>query len=258
MSNSRVCLVVPCFNEGIRWNESYWESIATDSRISLLFINDGSTDETLSILQDFCEKYPVSRVLTMVKNSGKAEAVRSGLSLMASSLELEFDWIGFLDADACVPASEIQRFLMITQESPQNNFEAIWASRHKLYGHSIERSAYRHIIGRSIALVLNLGVGDLPKDTQCGLKLFRNSSVFKTILEHSFKTRWLFEIEMLIRWRKVSHSDLNILEEPLRHWKEIPGSKITVRVYPKILKEIIVIKYFQLKSYSTQRPVGRF
>jgi hypothetical protein len=77
------------------------------------------------------------------------------------------------------------------------------------------------------------------RDTQCGLKLFKASDALLGELEAPFRTRWFFEIEMILRRR--SNGDLfRIREEPLEEWNEIGGSHISgkeiFRVFFEMLK----------------------
>ena len=50
-SPSKVIMLVPCFNEGTRLNLKFWQEIVNEIECEWLFINDGSTDDTLEKLE---------------------------------------------------------------------------------------------------------------------------------------------------------------------------------------------------------------
>ena len=71
-------LVVPCYNEASRLDISSFVA-ATDAYpgLSFLFVDDGSVDDTRSILHDAVAEHPsLGTVLGLDHNQGKTEAVR--------------------------------------------------------------------------------------------------------------------------------------------------------------------------------------
>src|SRR4051812_5296005 len=93
----RITLVVPCFNEEQRLDVSVFRAFELSGyELQFLFVNDGSTDGTLRVLQSLRDSNP-SRfaVLELEKNSGKAEAVRRGIMTAAEDRP---DFVGFWDA----------------------------------------------------------------------------------------------------------------------------------------------------------------
>src|ERR1700753_1770373 len=73
-------VVVPCFNEERRLAAARFRPLVAHPDVRVLFVDDGSTDGTLSMLQDACAQLgPNASVLRLAQNCGKAEAVRRGL-----------------------------------------------------------------------------------------------------------------------------------------------------------------------------------
>lgn len=66
-------IVVPCFNEAERLNDSaFIEYVDRTEGVSFLFVNDGSTDTTLDRLRDICALRPDRlHAISLTKNSGK-------------------------------------------------------------------------------------------------------------------------------------------------------------------------------------------
>ena len=79
--NDRCTIVVPCYNEARRLqSEKFVEFVHAARDIDLLFVNDGSTDNTQEVLerlQRVCG--PSVSVLHKPVNGGKSEAVRDGM-----------------------------------------------------------------------------------------------------------------------------------------------------------------------------------
>src|SRR5687768_15317394 len=105
-------LVIPCYNEEHRLPVDELRRFRSeDARVEMLFVNDGSRDGTLRLLQSLAAEDP-SRfsVLDLERNSGKAEAVRRGI---LAAMEHRPDFVGFWDADLATPLSELPSFLEI-------------------------------------------------------------------------------------------------------------------------------------------------
>src|SRR5579883_1758968 len=92
----RCTLVVPCYNEEQRLNVGQFTAFAeSDSRLRFILVNDGSTDNTLSVLKTLeAAKPEVFSICNLPKNQGKAEAVRQGF--LAAFVDHP-DYIGYWD-----------------------------------------------------------------------------------------------------------------------------------------------------------------
>jgi dolichyl-phosphate beta-glucosyltransferase len=150
----KLCLVIPCYNEASRLKTDLFLDYADrNPSTSFVFVNDGSSDNTLECLKAL-EKHPNLFVHDLDKNGGKAHAVRQGF-LYAQAMD--FDLIGFWDADLATPLSEIKSFLPFFSENKQ--CQCVIGSRLKRLGSQIERKWYRHILGRIFATVASLMLG---------------------------------------------------------------------------------------------------
>ncbi|MEA2328409.1 MAG: dolichyl-phosphate beta-glucosyltransferase, partial [Thermoanaerobaculia bacterium] len=111
---SRLTLVVPCYNEEKRLDTAAFRDVAVDGHdIDFLFVNDGSRDGTLRLLESLRDEDPARfAVLNLERNSGKAEAVRRGF---VAAMERDVDYIGFWDADLATPFSELTGFLDVLE-----------------------------------------------------------------------------------------------------------------------------------------------
>jgi dolichyl-phosphate beta-glucosyltransferase len=226
---ARCVVVVPCYNEARRLQpDSFSDFLAEDSLIHFLFVNDGSKDATLSILEALRAKHP-NRVQVLDKkiNVGKAEAVRCGmLQAMASE---GVTVTGFWDADLATPLYVIPRLMAKLVEEP--GLEMIFGSRVRLLGHAIHRQTIRHYLGRCFATAVSIMLGLPVYDTQCGAKLFRITPTLRMILAAPFLSRWIFDVEIIERFMAIHNRDgdfaFNVIYEyPLPRWEDVAGSKV--------------------------------
>jgi dolichyl-phosphate beta-glucosyltransferase len=236
-------LVIPCYDEAARLPRETFRRFASERPdVRLLFVDDGSRDGTLRLLQTLGKEQPGVSVLALPKNAGKAEAVRQGCLLgFAASTQ----YIGYWDADLATPLEAVDDFLAILNRRPK--VEIVFGARVKLLGTSIRRSPLRHYLGRVFATAASLALGLGVYDTQCGAKLFRASQAMWLALRRPFLTRWLFDIEILARLiREARSASLPPIEElvhelPLSEWCEMPGSKVKPSDFPRAFLELIRI-----------------
>jgi dolichyl-phosphate beta-glucosyltransferase len=231
-ADSALTLVVPCYNEAERIrSEPYHHALAEYPALHLLFVNDGSRDDTLSVLHALAETAPARiSILDVQPNQGKAEAVRRGL---LEALTRGTPLVGFWDADLATPFSELRDFLEVMRTRPDT--EVVMGSRVKLLGRRIERKTSRHYIGRVLATGAATVLGLSVYDTQCGAKVFRATPTIREVFVRPFITRWIFDVEMLARYldgggpAELDARAARIYELPLRNWVDEPGSKVRTK-----------------------------
>jgi dolichyl-phosphate beta-glucosyltransferase len=223
-------VVIPCFNEAKRLDVQAFVEHSLRDDCALLFVNDGSTDETGAVLDELCEVNPANlSVLHLSQNCGKAEAVRRGIR---RAFERQPACVGYWDADLATPLEAIAEFREYLTAHPQ--VEILLGARVRLLGRSIERRAARHYAGRVFATAASW-VLQLPVyDTQCGAKLFRNTDRTRSLFAEPFRTRWIFDVELLARFvaaaTAAEQSPEELIHElPLRQWHDVAGSKVQAR-----------------------------
>jgi dolichyl-phosphate beta-glucosyltransferase len=211
-----------------------------------VFVDDGSTDNTKNLINDL--NLSNIKNITMSKNCGKSEAIRTGMLWSSKNFFSEFESIGYIDSDGAFNKNDIEHFNKVFKEKYKaNDYISLWASRVALSGRKINRNPVRHIIGRVVSLIVSARRNNIAYDTQCGLKYFPFDNRTMALFEKKFKTRWFLDIEVFIRFTLSNQKQMKIWEEPLMHWDEIPGSKINLKQIYVVFKELIYIKYMQSK-----------
>jgi dolichyl-phosphate beta-glucosyltransferase len=219
-----LAIVIPCFNEAKRFPVSeYLRFLEQHKSVFLLFVNDGSSDSTSSILSFLKNSYSNQvDVITLLKNQGKAIAVREGMLTFASQKSIPK--IAFLDADL---STSLEECLKLSKEvNSKTHF--VFGSRISKTDNRIERKWYRHKIGRIIATVISNMLGISVYDTQCGCKIVTTPLV-STLLDQPFISKWLFDVEIF--FRLIHHYGKEQMVErtreiPLNQWIDVEKSKV--------------------------------
>ncbi len=96
-ANYRLTIIVPVYNEegNIRRLEKELGDFLKIARISscVLFVNDGSKDESGKLLKDICHGHPDFYYLELAKNGGLSAAMKAGIDHCNS------EFVGYIDAD---------------------------------------------------------------------------------------------------------------------------------------------------------------
>ena len=122
-----ISLIVPCLNEEkalpIFYKEvtSVMQTVAAE--YELLFINDGSTDETERILKEFAEQDHRVKYLSLSRNFGKEAAMFAGLS------NAHGDYVAVIDADMQDPPELIPQMLELLQSGKYDSVATRRVSR---------------------------------------------------------------------------------------------------------------------------------
>lgn len=109
-----------------------------------------------------------------------------------------------------------------------DQWKAVLASRVRLLGRDIQRGLFRHYAGRVFATAASLALRLPVYDTQCGAKIFVSTPALREALETPFESRWVFDVYLIARLLNAAEPlhESEILEYPLLHWRDIPGSKL--------------------------------
>lgn len=230
-------VVIPCYNEEERLlGAEFKEFVHKNLGYHLCFVNDGSKDNTLGVLEEL-RKGNEDRIsiYNCEKNGGKAEAVRLGMLHLAK--QKQYNFIGFLDADL---STNFDDFKVLVSEISSSNFQIVSGSRMARMGADIAKESARAIISKTVNFIIRKTLGMNFKDTQCGAKIMTKELVEKTF-QKKFLTKWLFDVEIFMRMKKVygtSVAQSLICEKPLNRWVHMDGSKLSFRDSFKIMGQI--------------------
>ncbi len=105
--NPLVSIITPCYN-GENYISKFLDSILIQSysNIELIIINDGSTDNTLDILESYKDKFCLKEISYLIinqENSGQAAAINKGLKLFKG------EYLTWPDSDDYLHVDNIKR-----------------------------------------------------------------------------------------------------------------------------------------------------
>lgn len=157
-------VIVPCFNEALNLNRFYTSlleqiniinNINQQINYEIIFINDGSTDNTLSILNELKKNDSNIIVLDFSRNFGKEAGILAGLK------ECKGELITLLDADLQDPISllpEMYNKIIV------NKFDVVCVKRKNRSGDSKIRAflsnAFYSLSGNLLNFKLQNGIRD--------------------------------------------------------------------------------------------------
>ncbi len=239
-----VCLIVPCYNEANRLDlASFRAFLAEGTGVHLLFVDDGSRDRTVEVLETLRAGYEdTAAILSCPENQGKAGAVRLGVLHALDQFQPAF--VGYWDADLATPLDALPRFSQTFAQNPAT--EMVFGARVQLLGRHIERRAVRHYAGRVFASTVSVLLKMKIYDTQCGAKLFRVTPETRQIFADPFLSKWVFDVEILARYqallgRTPEQLQQVIYEYPLEKWTDVAGSKVHVGDFAIALADVFRI-----------------
>lgn len=239
LNKNGVGVVIPCYNEEDRLQtESFAAFLNNNSGYQLCFVNDGSKDDTLGVLNRFKEQYEDIIVYDCEKNGGKAEAVRQGMLHLLQDQSL--DYIGFLDADLSTNFADFEDLVNTLSNS---DYKLVAGSRIQRVGASILRESSRGIISKTVNFIIRKILGMEFQDTQCGAKVMKREIV-ADMFSKPFLTQWIFDVELFLRMKKhfgAAEAERLICEQPLKRWVHEDGSKLSMKDSFKILGQLFTI-----------------
>ena len=227
-----ICIVIPCYNEEVRLPLEEYQSFLHDTRhVLLCFVNDGSVDNTLKILEELHQQHQEKvDVISYPDNVGKAEAVRRGFHFCNNKYTTSV--IAYLDADL---STSIQECVSMTQ-SLQDPIEFCFGSRQERVGSHIQRKTHRWLIGRVIATIITRILKLYVYDTQCGCKLFKKN-LSQQLFQKPFISKWLFDVEIFLRLVALygrKRAPKKMLEVPLTRWVDRGPSSVKGTYFLKL------------------------
>ena len=169
---NELTIIVPIFNEEESLTSFFAEMdkflkvspIATQ----ILCVNDGSTDNSLTIIQDKSAKSKNYRIVNLDRNYGLSTAVKAGIDHCTTSL------VGYIDADLQTKPTD---FISYFEWFPE--FDMVNGIRAKRQDNLVKRISSK--VGNGYRrLMINDGI----KDTCCPLKIMKTEFALKIPFFH--------------------------------------------------------------------------
>ncbi|MCX8075144.1 MAG: glycosyltransferase family 2 protein [Clostridia bacterium] len=192
----KISIIVPCYNEShalphfVEEINKVIESMNYCS-FEILFIDDGSTDNTLEIIKELSNKNNVIRYASFSRNFGKEAAMYAGFK------ECTGDYIAIMDADLQDPPSLLpQMYKHITEDG----YDSVATRRHSRKGEKKIRSFFSKRFYKIMNKISNIDIVDGARDFRLMTRQMLNSII--EISEYNrfskgifgfvgYKTKWI-------------------------------------------------------------------
>jgi glycosyltransferase involved in cell wall biosynthesis len=231
-----VSVVVPLLNEQDNISPLYeqiTQTLTDGHNYEIIFVDDGSTDESFNILSRFQKDDDKVRVIRFRKNFGQTAAMAAGFAHARGNI------IVALDADLQNDPADIPNMI----EKLHEGFDVVSGWRKKRHDNAITRLIPSKIANWLIAKITRVKLHDFG----CTLKIYRREVLAETKLYgemHRF-------IPALASWNGASICEMVVNHRPRTAGKAKYGLARTL----KVVLDLITVKF--LGSFST-KPIYIF
>jgi glycosyltransferase involved in cell wall biosynthesis len=209
---SSLSIVLPCFDEAANVAAAVAAAELVGARCAaqyeVIVVDDGSRDETASIVAGLVERNRRVRLLVHAHNRGYGDAVRSGIAAAA------MDWVFLTDADLQFDLGELEEFL------PRTGSADLVTGRRILRRDPLHRRMNAAAWNWLVRLVFGLSV----RDVDCAFKLVRRELAQGFALTSSGA---MISTELLVKARACG---ARVEELGVRHLPRTAGSPSGARL----------------------------
>ena len=218
-------VIIPCFNEADRLTDTLAKirEFTTSTTgfnsddLEWIFVDDGSSDGTLGILQAHATRTPHTHVVALPMNQGKGAAVLAGDTHARAPIRV------FTDCDLATPLSALEEIPDLFEDC---GADLVIGSRHTPWSSLVRPQPWaRRAAGRLFSFVMAHFHRSAFTDTQCGFKAW-NEEFSDSVVQRLEDPGWSFDLEMIGRAEQLQ---LTILELPV-DWTDREGSKVRALV----------------------------
>jgi len=234
-------VIVPIYNEGPVLNETLLkikEFLKKNKGYEFLFVDDGSTDSSSQLLKKFVENGSKVFLVSFRKNLGKGSAIKRGVKVASG------EYIAFMDGDMAYPLSHL---LLLRRELKKSDL--VIGCRELFKKNAENARLSRLIVGRTGNLITRKLMGIHFKDTQAGLKGFRND-IAKDLFKKQYIKGFAFDVEIIYQAIKKNYK---IKEIPVRLNKDHINKPTKVNVVSDSVKMM-----FSLLMIKTNYLLGKY
>ncbi len=223
-------IVIPCYNEEKSLKELYERLSRTFSDIQgtyeLIFVDDGSTDNTLYVLKELFNRDKRVKILHMRKNFGKSQALSQGFENCRGNIIIT------LDSDLQDMPEEIPKLL----KHLENGFDMVSGWKKKR-----NDTLGRRIASRIFNFFASSVTGIKIHDFNCGLKVYKHE-VTKNLSLYGEIYRF---IPALAGWKGFIVGETVVKHAQRKYGKSKFGAERFMRGFLDLITIIFLIKYIQ-------------
>ena len=211
----KISIIVPCFNEEKALPLFYEElnknlkKFPSEINFEIIFVNDGSKDNTLKIIKDLLSKDTRIKYISFSRNFGKEAAIYAGLENASG------DYVTLMDADLQDPPSLL---LQMYEAVSKENYDAVGTKRVTRKGEPIIRSFFARLFYKIINRMTSFEMVDGARDY-----VFMSRQVVNSIIslkEYNRYSKGLFSfVGFNIKWIEYENIKRVAGETKWSFWK---------------------------------------
>lgn len=224
INQMKVCVIIPTYNN-CKTLKRVLDSVLLYTS-NIIIVNDGSTDETAGILENYAPLVQVH----FPKNSGKGLALRSDFK---KAIELNYNYAITIDSDGQHFASDIPKFIGLLEKDGD---ALIIGSRNMMQEGVPKKSSFGNKFSN---FWFWFETGIRLEDTQSGYRLYPLQLIPKKYFTNKFE----FEIEVIVRsaWKgiHVINMPIQVLYDPTERVSHFRPFKDFTRI--SILNTVLVV-----------------
>mgnify|MGYP001341188973 CR=1 FL=1 len=236
-------IVVPCFNESLAVSKTAKEIFSTlttwqeneDVQLGfeLIFVNDGSTDDSESIIEKITQKHSNINMLNLRRNYGQTAAMQAGFDHSKGDIVIP------MDGDMQNDPKDIPKLIQKINEG----YDVVSGWRKdrldKKYTRIIPSKIANHLISKISGLHLH--------DYGCTLKAYKKE-ILNDIKLYGEMHRF---IPIYASWEGAKVTEIPVIH----HARTAGKTKYGLSRIPKVILDILVIRFF---DKSLDRPIHLF
>jgi dolichol-phosphate mannosyltransferase len=242
-----IYILLPAFNESIGI-EILLQNISmqlSNQSYCLIVVNDGSTDNTLSILEKLQSKLNL-KILNHEKNLGLGIAMQTGINYISDIIN-ENDIVITMDADNTHPTDLFTQLI----EKINNGFDIVIASRYAKGGKEIGLTRLRKILSNTASAMMSFFIPiKNVTDYTSGYRAYSGKIIKKSWKHYGkkliTKSGFTCMAEMLIKLFKIN-AKISEVGFPLRYDLKMGKSKI--KIFRTIFDYFCLILRLKIEKY---------
>lgn len=244
--SKKASIVIPIYNESayiIRCLENVTQVNLPNFEKEIIVINDGSTDDTLHLIEKFNQENTKIRIISFQTNQGKGKALKKGIQAATG------EFVIIQDSDLEYDPSD---YLAILSEFGNKEINVVYGSRilgAKIY-HNYSANIFFLMGGILLTKIVNLIFGTKLTDQPTCYKSWRNI-LSKNLLKYCRSNGFEFEVEMTAFFSQKN----KIKEVPIHYYPRSVshGKKIRLIDFIKSILMVFRCKFIK-QNTSTYKP----
>jgi len=225
-----ISVVIPLYNESPSLRDlfsalkAHLESLGKSYEI--IFVDDGSTDDSFSVLEDLCDRYPDIQAVRLRRNSGKTAALLAGFA------EAKGEIIVTIDGDLQDSPSEIPLLMGKLEEG----YDLVSGWKFERQDPFLRRIASK-IFNQAVSFFSGVPIHDF----NCGLKAFRRHVLPELVLYgemHRF-------IPALAGWRGFRIGEIKVKHFPRKYGSSKFGPERYWKGFLDFLTVVVLLTYIR-------------